>query len=1283
MAQEQNYSVNYTINVEATQGTRQVMAFADAVGKLTQAKASLTPAVTNIQKMMEDIDRTFRTKSGKKRDYSFKMNIDTKGTEEKLGRVKTLLGEIREMSKGINMVINAGQSMNTKAIKTQAKALIDKKALESQKANAQKTAASSVKSISDTQKTITKSVGKINAALVSLEKGRQVNIKTEAAKQRLQEILSLLNKVKGASAMPLNLKPVQGASTTKPLPAPFAPVRPSPLSDKAQAKLQERLYTNKQLHAQRQAFRREEESVKAQQRSAVEAARKLEREQARIRRQQEEISRKALVAQQRQERETAKRERQNAMNAVRNVQRQAAVENSMYGNRRRAAVNRLQYSKAPTLRNMPFAYMFNAYMAYGMIKKQLSEAVEYSNIMESAHSILKVADTDLTTFESRFDKMARYVRQIGVETKFTAIEVAGAVKYLSMAGMGIETINNSIRPITNLALIGDNDISQIADLATNIMAGYDIKSTSMNSVADILASTVSRSNVNIIEMAESYKMAAGYMKLAGVDFSESAAAIGILGNMGIKGTMAGTSLRAMATRFAKPTREARKTMGRLGIQFTEYRDVYGKQVEQLRPLSDIFEELEQKGATMADMQTIFGKIGGNAAMMFVKNYDKLRTLSSQNKASQGISSELAQVKQETTKGLWFQATSQFSESFMQGYELLEPQIRTVLRDFLQKFRAPEFARGLASIGGALLDIVSVLANIGNWVTRNFNWIEPVLFTGIVGTKLFKLAGAVTNLGVAFGFLGKQAAASSALQTVGSLVGVGGMGNFSKMSFSNKRAVVSALRTAGVSGRGAMMQTLASMGMAGGTNALLARGATSGLFASQVATGGGLIGAGASIASIGTGAVVATAGIAALVGAMGWLAYKTWKVKEAKDAMQEEILANQKYRYPSIDALYDSLNKTYRQALDTKRAVDELTGSKTLEEASGQKIGAFTGNWWGAVISSMGNGSMSAGGAYNNYANQYSFSDVYQDDTRAAITTIAKKDSQSRINAAFAEFGKFKNAWEVAAFIQNIQEKYGQADNTLDKSLWRVGNDGKVHYNKGMDKANELTATATYDYAKYQNTVTVPEITRAASVYQTAISGYAGARSMMEKGGFSFGELEKRGFSLNEKGQWVQKTLGKNATDEERQGQLANYMAIHDSLVKFTSSLRNTMGGSSEAAENILRTAGFTSRLYSNEPDYNDEQPFNANGITGSGSSKYGSDAPDDGRAGGNYSGTGKLSSAAPKQVIVNITNLLSLEAINLLKSSSEGNTAEVQNLKEQLAQALIDVVHDFDASWNS
>jgi TP901 family phage tail tape measure protein len=1269
MAQEQNYQVNYVINVEATQGTKQVMAFADSVSKLTQAKASLAPAVQNIRNMMADIDKVFRTKSGKKRDYSFRMNIDTRGTEEKLTRVKGMLTEIHALTKGINMVINAGQTLNSKQIKAQTKALVDRKALESQKTLAQNDAVTTARNISETQKTFTRAVGKINAALVSLERGRQVNIATDAARGRLQEILSLLGKIKTTAATPIPLK-MNVSHVAAPGALRYAPYAAgagqSPPLSKAAQKLQEKLYANRQLQQHRMNFKQQEATLRMQQQQSIAAARRMEREQNRLLKQQETMQRKALADEQRRQREAERQRQTNAMAAVRNIRRQAGMEESLYGGRRRAAINRLQYSRAPSLRTLPFAYMFNAWMMYGMVRKQVTEAVEYANIMETAHSILKVADSDLTTFETRFGQMARYVRQIGVETKFTAIEVAGAVKYLSMAGMGVGTILNSIRPITNLALIGDNDISTIADLATNIMAGYDVKSESMSSVADILASTVSRSNVNIVEMAESFKMAAGYMKLAGVDFTESAAAIGILGNMGIKGTMAGTSLRAMATRFAKPTRESRKTLGRLGVRFTEYRDVYGKQVEQLRPLPEIFADLERKGASMADMQAIFGKIGGNAAMMFIKNHDKLATLASQNKASQGISGELAKVKQDTTKGLWKQTTSMFAESFMQGYEVLEPQIRKVLRNFLSRFKTREFASGLAAIGRVLLDIFSTLGSIATWITKNFHWIEPLFFTQFVAVRIFKLAGAVTNLGIAFGFLGKQAAASSALQMLGGLAGVGGLRG---MTYANKRSLVTAMRSAGIVGKGAMTQALAGMRAAGG-GALLARGAAGGMFASQVSTGGGLIGAGASIAAIGTGAVAATAGIAALVAAMGWLAYRTWKVKEAKDAMQEEIALNRKYRYPSIDALYEALNNTYKKALDTKKAVDDLTEEKTVEEASGQKIGAFTGNWWAAVMSQM-----AAGQDYGMSQPLYTYQDARQDDTRAAILTIAKKDSQSRVNAAFAEFGKLKTAVEVGAFIQNIREKYGQADSTLDKSLWTVGKNGETVYKKGMGKLGESQAVKTPDYARYQNTVTVPEITRAAQIYQSAITGFTGAKEFMQKGGFDFTELENKGFFFSEKDGWIQKALKKNATEKERENQLSNYMYIHDRLVKFTAGMRSTLGGSAEAAENILKTAGFPSRLYSNEPDSNDPSPWSANPVTN------GHLAADDGGAGGNYSGTGKLSSAAPKQVIVNITNLLSVEAIQLM-ATKEGNVPEIQDLKEQLAQALIDVVHDFDASWN-
>lgn len=1290
MAQTQNYEVYYDIKVNATEGTEQVTAFANAVEKLSKGRVSFAPVVTNINEMMQAVEKTFRGKNGKKKNFNFDLEIRTGETEKRLEGVKNLLTEIKELTLGIKLTINPGEKIDGRALRNQTNKLVGKKKLDEQQAEAKRNAASAVKSVMDTQRTVTRSIGKINSALAHLEKGREVNIKTDTACVRLQEILSLLGNIRGATTMTLHLGTAVPATSVPVGPVvrpPYAPVAAAVLSDKEQAGLNKRLYADEAMNRQRMQQAKEKAALQVETfrqmseiRAAERAARLRESERTRTDRELRKIAertrREELNAEKRRRQAEDTQRRRNAARAVTTMRRQAAFEDSVYGSKRRAAINRIQYSKAPSWRNLPMAGMLNAYMAYNFLRTQFTEAVEYSNIMQSAHSILRVADSDLATFEGRFDRMARYVRRIGVETKFTAIEVAGAVKFLSMAGMGIETINESIRPITNLALIGDNDISQIADLATNIQTGYNIKNTSMGSVADILASTVSRSNVNIIEMAESFKMAAGYLRLSGVDFTEASAAIGVLGNMGIKGTMAGTALRAMATRFAKPTKEAREALDRLGVKFTRMEDIYGKQVEKLRPLADIFEDLNKKGATMADMQTIFGKIGGNAAMMFVSNYGQLRTLASQNRASQGISSELAQVKQDTTKGLWYQMTSQLTESFMQGYELIEPVIRSTLKDFLAKFNSREFARGLASIGQGVMSLLSVLGNFASWMTRNFYWIEPLLFTGFVATRLFKLAGALTNVGVAVGFIGKQTAGNSIVELVSGLTGLTSARGIKALSFANKRALVTALQAAGVSGKGAMGRAL----LQGGAGSFAARAGFSSLFASQVATGGGLVGAAGSLSAIGTTAVAATAGIAALVGALGWVAYKTWQIKKAKDAVLEDITANEKYRYPVIEDLYAALHKTYQQAIDTKKAVDDLTSGKTVEESSGHKIGIFTGNWWMSFLAELGASlSSSRGGVY--HAPAYSYSDAQQDDSREAITAIARRDSQSRLNAAYAEFGKMSDPLEVRAFIENIALKYGQQAVTaaeaakklgLDKPFWFERN-GKITYTNALGDLPEVAAAYTPTYAAYQNNTTVKHITTAAQGYLDAIESMAGAHALIEKSGFDYGELARGGFTQNKDGLWVQKALNAQATDKERQEMLAGRQRVHHLLVNLSGTLRQVFGGSSEAAENILRKAGFSAALYANEPDSNDTSPFNANRITNIGD--------DDGGAGGNYSGTGRLSSAAPKQVIVNITNLMSVETIDLLKSP-EGQTAEIQHFKEQMAQALIDVVHDFDASWN-
>ncbi len=1266
MAQEKNYQVNYTINVEASKGAQQVRDFADSVKQLNNARLVFDTAVKNIGKFMTDMDKLFRTKGGRKKDFNFKFNIDTGKSEQNLGRIKAAIDEIRKEAQGIKLVIDTGKPINTKALKSKVKSVVDK----NKKELNNKAASDSVHAA---QQAITKSVGKINSAFIHLEKGRELTIRTNVAKERLQEILNLLIQIKGAAS--INLLTYGGAMNTRGGSiVPLAPLAPGLMSTKANQRLNDRLISSKLIHEQHAEQQRALSNERLREYKEKIRTRRIDLNRARIRKLLDENQKKEERARLKREKEEKKQQQRNVLSGIRQVQHNANLENSIYGSTRRGAINRLQYSKGFSARDLPFGYMLNAYMGYNIMKRSLTEAVEYSNIMQTAHSILRVADDDLGSFESRFDNMARHVRQIGVETKFTAIEVAGAVKYLSMAGMGIGIIMESIRPITNLALIGDNDISQIADLATNIMAGYDIKSSSMGSVADILASTVSRSNVNIIEMAESYKMAAGYLKLSGVDFTEASAAIGILGNSGIKGTMAGTALRAMSTRFAKPTKQAQETMDRLGIRFTRFVDIYGKQVERLKPLAQIFQELNEKGATLADMQTIFGKIGGNAAMMFLNNYDKLRELSAHNATSHGIAGELATVKQNTTKGLWYQVTSQFSESFMQAFEILEPQIKGVLQDFLNRFQTKEFAQGLRNIGEVMLDIFATLGKFASWVTSNFNWIEPILFTGFAAVKLYKLAAALTNVGVAIGFIGKQTAATTTLEALSNITGLGGPGTLKgirRLSMTNKRTLVTALREAGISGKGEMTRYLASTGMRGGASGLLTRGAASGLFASQVATGNGLMGATASLSAIGGAAVAATAGVAALAGAMGWVAYKTWKVYEAKEAVHEEITANRKYHYPSIEALYESLSDTYEMALKTKKLTEDLTAGKTIEEVSGQKVGAFTGNWWAALLSHSNSGSVY--GTYGNGNSVYRLSDARQDDAIAALTAVAQLDGHNYIKSAWGDLGKLRTTVEVDAYIKNIQDKFGQKEEDFDTSLFKIIN-GKPIYNKDIGDKTVSQATLTPTYAKVINEEFIPKIQVAAESYRSAISSYEGAKNFMENSGFNFNQLEELGFHRNKEGIWQQNPLPKNATDKQRTDAEANRMKLNDSLVKFVGSMRKAFHGDALATENVMRVAGIPRSLYGNEPNSNDLEPYNTNGIT--------NQHLDDGGAGGNYSGTGKLSSAAPKQVIVKIDNLMSIQSIDLMKSES-GQTAEIQNLKEQLAQALVDVVHDFDASWNS
>lgn len=130
MAQTQNYEVYYDIKVNATEGTEQVTAFANAVEKLSKGRISFAPVVTNINEMMQAVEKTFRGKNGKKKDFNFDLEIRTGETEKRLEGVKNLLTEIKELTQGIKLTINPGEKIDGRALRNQANKLVGKKKLD-------------------------------------------------------------------------------------------------------------------------------------------------------------------------------------------------------------------------------------------------------------------------------------------------------------------------------------------------------------------------------------------------------------------------------------------------------------------------------------------------------------------------------------------------------------------------------------------------------------------------------------------------------------------------------------------------------------------------------------------------------------------------------------------------------------------------------------------------------------------------------------------------------------------------------------------------------------------------------------------------------------------------------------------------------------------------------------------------------------------------------------------------------------------------------------------------
>ena len=207
------------------------------------------------------------------------------------------------------------------------------------------------------------------------------------------------------------------------------------------------------------------------------------------------------------------------------------------------------------------AQMLDAAALSGTLYKAVKPAVEFEHAMAAVGAIT----WDLAGSEN-FGKLKDQARELGRTTMYSAAKSAEAMKFLAMTGFDTGQILAATPATLSLAAAGNLDLGRTADIASNILTGFNLKAEKTGHVADVLAQTMRTTNVDVNMLGDTMKYVAPAAAIAGGTLEETAALAGVLGDAGIQGSMSGTMLRAAYLRLAAPARNGAAALEKMRVQ---------------------------------------------------------------------------------------------------------------------------------------------------------------------------------------------------------------------------------------------------------------------------------------------------------------------------------------------------------------------------------------------------------------------------------------------------------------------------------------------------------------------------------------------------------------------------------------------------------------------------------------------------------------------------------------------------------------------------------------------
>ncbi|QHD49148.1 phage tail tape measure protein [Vreelandella aquamarina] len=382
--------------------------------------------------------------------------------------------------------------------------------------------------------------------------------------------------------------------------------------------------------------------------------------------------------------------------------------------------------------------------------------------------------------DERYQALREQSRELGGSTAFSATEVGGGQEFLLRAGMSAEAIQASMRDVLDLALANNTELARAADIASNIAGTFKIDMEAdgaMARVADILSGTASRANVNLEMLGETMKYLGGSEDLD-LTMEQAAAMAGLMGNIGIQGSMAGTAMRAMANRLTDPAKAGRDAMEQLNL---EVADASGN----MRAMPDILRDINNATRDLGNVERrallskIFGAEAGSGMTELVNGMSEgmLDDLINALQTNAGENAEMARVMADNLGGdlkslrsAWEEVGISITDTNDGPLRQLVQNITTITRGVGEWIKAnPELAGTIAKVAAGMI----ALATVGGAVTMTFaSILSPLLFAKFAMTTLgIKVGG----LGTALGWIAKTAIPWVAGALKGLLVAMGPIG----------------------------------------------------------------------------------------------------------------------------------------------------------------------------------------------------------------------------------------------------------------------------------------------------------------------------------------------------------------------------------------------------------------------------------------------------------------------------------------------------------------------------